>query len=93
MGEVIAIIKAITDSNTSLIAGSFGIFVAVIFIWMRVRNMTITEYDSTYTRMQKELEGLREENRALREEIVKLQARIEELYKVYVFKESDDEDV
>ncbi len=93
MGEVIAIIKAITDSNTSLIAGSFGIFVAVVFIWMRVRNMTITEYDSTYTRMQKELEGLREENRALREEIVKLQARIEELYKVYVFKESDDEDV
>ena len=93
MGEVIAIIKAITDSNTSLIAGTFGIFVAVVFIWMRVRNMTITEYDSTYTRMQKELEGLREENRALREEIVKLQARIEELYKVYVFKESDDEDV
>lgn len=93
MGEVIAIIKAITDSNTSLVAGTFGIFVAVVFIWMRVRNMTITEYDSTYTRMQKELEGLREENRALREEIVKLQARIEELYKVYVFKESDDEDV
>ena len=90
MGEVIAIIKAITDSNTSLIAGTFGIFVAVIFIWMRVRNMTITEYDSTYSRMQKELESLRLENRALREEIVKLQARIEELYKVYVFKDKDD---
>jgi cell division protein FtsB len=90
MGEVIAIIKAITDSNTSLIAGAFGIFVAVIFIWMRVRNMTITEYDSTYSRMQKELESLRLENRALREEIVKLQARIEELYKVYVFKDKDD---
>jgi len=90
MGEVIAIIKAIADTNTSLIAGSFGIFVAVIFIWMRVRNMTITEYDSTYSRMQKELEGLREENRALREEIINLQARIEELYKVYVFKEKDD---
>ena len=90
MGEVIAIIKAVVDSNTSLIAGSFGIFVAVIFIWMRVRNMTITEYDSTYSRMQKELEGLREENRALREEIINLQARIEELYKVYVFKEKDD---
>jgi hypothetical protein len=90
MGEVIAIIKAITDSNTSLIAGAFGIFVAVIFIWMRVRNMTITEYDSTYSRMHKELESLRLENRALREEIVKLQARIEELYKVYVFKDKDD---
>ena len=90
MGEVIAIIKAITDSNTSLIAGAFGIFVAVVFIWMRVRNMTITEYDSTYSRMQKELESLRLENRALREEIVKLQARIEELYKVYVFKDKDD---
>jgi uncharacterized protein YoxC len=91
MGEIIAIIKAITDSNTSLIAGSFGIFVAVIFIWMRVRNMTITEYDSTYTRMQKELEGLREENRALREEIISLQLRIEELYKAYVFKDKDAE--
>jgi hypothetical protein len=91
MGEIIAIIKAITDSNTSLIAGSFGIFVAVIFIWMRVRNMTITEYDSTYTRMQKELEGLREENRALREEIISLQLRIEELYKAYVFKDKEAE--
>jgi hypothetical protein len=91
MGEIIAIIKAITDSNTSLIAGSFGIFVAVIFIWMRVRNMTITEYDSTYTRMQKELEGLRDENRALRDEIISLQLRIEELYKAYVFKDKEAE--
>ena len=80
MAEVIAVLKLIADSNTSLIAGVFGVFVAVIFIWMRVRNMTISEYDSTYTRQQKEVESLRQENRALREEVAGLQNRLQQMF-------------